>query len=62
MEYAGAHQGAASDGFGFDGGVHSHLEHIIALLEMAHRRGGPGSTSMPFLMGVMFPRPVPWST
>ena len=40
MEYAGAHQGALHlMGLVSDGGVHSHLEHIIALLEMAHRQG-----------------------
>lgn len=40
MEYAMANQGALHlMGLVSDGGVHSHLEHIIALLEMAHRQG-----------------------
>ncbi len=40
MEYAVANRGALHlMGLVSDGGVHSHLEHIIALLEMAHRQG-----------------------
>ena len=60
MEYAGAHQGALHlMGLVSDGGVHSHLEHIIALLEMAHRQGLTRAPPPCLLMGVMFPGQCP---
>ena len=42
-----------------DGGVHSHIQHLYALLELARRKGGwTGCISTPFWTGVTCPPPA----